>query len=52
MTALRQTLLLLASALDIVMDFLSAGFIILQLSLEMVHQGAALDMLDREVLAQ
>ena len=44
--------LLLASALDIVMDFLSAGFIILQLTLEMLHQGAALEMLDREVLAQ
>ncbi len=42
--------LLVATTLEIVMNNLSSGFIILHLSAEMILQGAALDMLDRETL--
>ena len=41
---------LLATALDIIMDFILAGCIIMHLQMEMVLQAARLDMLDRETL--
>ena len=42
--------LLVATTLEILMNPLSSGFIILHLSAEMVQQAADLDMLDREAL--
>ena len=42
--------LLLATALDIVMDFVFAGFITLHLLLEMILQADIMDMLDRETI--
>ena len=42
--------LLLATAMDIIMDFVFAGFIIAHLMIEMILQAASLDMLDKETL--
>ena len=42
--------LLLAAAMDIIMDFVFAGFIIVHLMIEMVLQAASLDMLDRSTI--
>ena len=42
--------LLLATALNIIMDFIFAGFIIANLLVEMIIQADVLDMLDRETL--
>ena len=42
--------LLLATALDIVMDFVFAGFITLHLLLEMILQADIMDMPDRETI--
>lgn len=42
--------LLVATTLEIIMNPLSSGFIVLDLSAEMVQQAASLDMLDRDAL--
>ena len=44
--------LLLAAALDIILDFVSSGFVVLDLELELVRQAGILGMLDRETLAR